>query len=39
MSKATFYFVIAVLVITDLVQGRYQKKLLAAKEASAKALV
>lgn len=39
MSKATFYFVIAVLVITDFVQGRYQKKLLAAKEASAKALV
>lgn len=29
MSKSTFYFVIAVLVIVDLVQGRYQKKLLA----------
>jgi len=28
MSKATFYFVIAVLVLTDVVQGRYQKKLL-----------
>ena len=28
MSKSTFYFVIAVLVIVDLVQGRYQKKLL-----------
>lgn len=27
MSKATFYFVIAVLVIVDVVQGRYQKKL------------
>lgn len=27
MSKGTFYFVIAVLVIVDLVQGRYQKKL------------
>lgn len=39
MSKATFYFVIGVLVITDLVQGRYQKKLLAAKAASAKAHV
>ncbi|MCK8479539.1 TerC family protein [Psychroserpens algicola] len=29
MSKTTFYFVIAVLVVTDVVQGRYQKKLLA----------
>ncbi|MCA8956920.1 MAG: tellurium resistance protein TerC [Planctomycetes bacterium] len=28
MSKATFYFVIAVLVVTDLVQSRYQKKVL-----------
>lgn len=28
MSKSTFYFVIGVLVIVDLVQGRYQKKLL-----------
>lgn len=28
MSKATFYFVIAVLVLTDVVQSRYQKKLL-----------
>jgi len=28
MSKTTFYFVIGVLVITDFVQGRYQKKLL-----------
>ena len=27
MSKTTFYFVIAVLIITDIVQGRYQKKL------------
>ncbi len=33
MSKATFYFVIAVLVIVDLVQTRYQKKLLAQREA------
>lgn len=33
MSKATFYFVIGVLVITDIVQGRYQKKLLAIKQA------
>lgn len=29
MAKATFYFVITVLVLTDLVQTRYQKKLLA----------
>jgi len=29
MSKTTFYFVIAILVIIDIVQGRYQKKLLA----------
>lgn len=28
MSKTTFYFVIAVLVATDIVQSRYQKKLL-----------
>jgi predicted tellurium resistance membrane protein TerC len=27
MTKATFYFVITVLVLTDLVQSRYQKKL------------
>lgn len=29
MSKSTFYFVLAVLVVVDVVQGRYQKKLLA----------
>ena len=28
MSKATFYFVISVLVLTDLVQSRYHKKLM-----------
>jgi len=28
MSKTTFYFVIVVLVIVDVVQGRYQKKLI-----------
>ncbi len=33
MSKATFYFVIAVLVVVDLVQTRYQKRLLALHEA------
>jgi hypothetical protein len=27
MSKTTFYFVIAVLVLIDIVQSRYQKKL------------
>ncbi|WP_422361410.1 TerC family protein [Reichenbachiella sp.] len=32
MSKATFYFVIFVLVVVDIVQGKYQKKLLLAKE-------
>ncbi|GAA3621467.1 TerC family protein [Flavivirga jejuensis] len=32
MSKTTFYFVIAILVITDIVQGRYQKKLLSEQE-------
>lgn len=37
MSKATFYFVITVLVLTDLVQSRYQKKLLAEREAARKA--
>ena len=37
MSKTTFYFVIFILVITDIVQGRYQKKLLMAKETHHKA--
>ena len=32
MSKTTFYFVIVVLVIVDIVQGRYQKKLIAENE-------
>jgi len=31
MTKTTFYFVIAVLLLTDIVQGRYQKKLGAEK--------
>ena len=31
MSKTTFYFVTVVLVLIDIVQGRYQKNLLAAK--------
>lgn len=32
MSKTTFYFVIGILVITDIVQGRYQKKLIAERK-------
>lgn len=28
MTKTTFYFVISVLVVTDIVQGRYQKRIL-----------
>lgn len=32
MSKATFYFVLGVLVLVDIVQGQYQKKLLAQAE-------
>lgn len=35
MTKTTFYFVIAVLVVIDIVQGRYQKKLTAAAMAAA----
>ena len=31
MSKTTFYFVLAILIIVDLVQGKYQKKLLSEK--------
>ena len=37
MTKTTFYFVIITLVIIDIVQGRYQKNLLAKKEAQDKA--
>lgn len=36
MSKSTFYFVLAVLVVVDVVQGRYQNKLLAEREAEVK---
>jgi predicted tellurium resistance membrane protein TerC len=32
MTKTTFYFVIAILVIVDIVQGKFQKKLLKGKE-------
>ncbi len=34
MSKTTFYFVIAVMVLTDLVQSRYQRKIMLAKQRS-----
>ncbi len=33
MTKTTFYFVIGILVVTDIVQSRYQKKLLRRKRA------
>jgi predicted tellurium resistance membrane protein TerC len=33
MTKPTFYFVLTVLVLVDIVQGRYQRKLLAQQEA------
>ena len=32
MSKTTFYFVLAVLIIVDIVQGKYQKKLASEKK-------
>lgn len=32
MAKSTFYFVLAVLILVDVVQSRYQKKLLAQRE-------
>lgn len=32
MSKTTFYFVIVVLILIDIVQGKYQKKILAARK-------
>jgi len=33
MTKTTFYFVISILILTDIVQTRYQKQLMAAKKA------
>ena len=33
MTKTTFYFVLTVLILTDIVQGRYQRKLLKRKTA------
>ncbi len=35
MAKSTFYFVLIVLVAVDIVQGRYQKKLLATRQSRA----
>ncbi len=35
MSKTTFYFVLVVLVLVDIVQGRYQKKIAAELDAAA----
>ncbi len=32
MSKTTFYFIIGILILTDIVQGRYQKKLIRERE-------
>lgn len=34
MAKSTFYFVLIVLIVVDLVQGRYQKKLIAQQESN-----
>ncbi len=34
MTKTTFYFVIGVLVLSDIVQTRYQRKILAARQAA-----
>ena len=39
MSKTTFYFVIAVLVLIDIIQGRYQKKLMVEKKRLHKSMV
>ncbi len=35
MTKTTFYFVLVFLILTDIVQSRYQRKLLAQKEKAA----
>ena len=36
MSKTTFYFVIVILVLIDIVQGRYQKKIINAQSRNKK---
>ncbi|MFY9257005.1 MAG: hypothetical protein WAO83_26365 [Fuerstiella sp.] len=37
MAKSTFYFVLAVLVVVDIVQGKFQKKLMAKQAANSSA--
>ncbi|HEY9030396.1 MAG TPA: TerC family protein [Kangiella sp.] len=37
MNKATFYFVIAIMVLSDIVQSRYQKRIIKKQQASANA--
>jgi hypothetical protein len=32
MSKTTFYFIIGILILIDIVQGRYQKKLIEERQ-------
>lgn len=39
MSKTTFYFVLGILVVVDVVQSRYQKKIIAEQEKNKKAKV
>ena len=34
MSKATFYFILAILVVIDVVQSRYQKKIMLARKSN-----
>jgi predicted tellurium resistance membrane protein TerC len=36
MSKTTFYFIITILVLIDIVQSRYQKKLIEEKRSTQK---
>ena len=36
MSKATFYFVLVTMVLVEIVQGRYQRKLMREKEEAAR---
>ncbi|RLD79965.1 MAG: tellurium resistance protein TerC, partial [Bacteroidetes bacterium] len=33
MNKTTFYFILAILILIDVVQGRYHKKLMKVKDA------
>ena len=37
MAKSTFYLVLGVLVVVEIVQGRYQRKILARKQAEIEA--